>query len=251
MMSYSKKGGFREPNEPINYEITTEHTNNIDFVVPSINYSKQDGIKDPLTFLIIISGGEKREKQYFNLIEKNNFNKIKLEFIADPKRLNPQGMLDVANEVKLRYLDNEAKEFPDDYYLVSDVDHFYNDLLKILPKCKEQKLHLIISNPCIEIWLYYGEFSVLPSDFNIPKLEKNISGQFKRYLDQKINGGVDPRKAIFNIETAKHNSKNNYKVDDKEIPKLFSTSMWQLAEKIIPLIIDKLDELKRNMEKRN
>jgi hypothetical protein len=208
-----------------------------------INYKKEEGILSPKTFFVIVSGGEKREKKYFQIIlNKDKFGRIKIEFIADPQKLNPDGLLETALYRQMRCKSSQ-EDAPDKIFIVSDVDHFYDELVRIKPECEEADFSLIISNLCFEIWLYYGKFSNKPTDFDVPDNYLKISQSFKTYLDKKVKGGVNPGHAIFDIFDAIKNAKDNYEEDINCIPKLFSTNMFLLAEDILPLIETELKEL--------
>jgi hypothetical protein len=207
------------------------------------NYKKGYGVKSPKTFFVIISGGEVREKNYFKIISnQDKFRRIKISFVADPDQLHPDGLLQKAEEEQKRYKTSQGDE-PDNIFIVSDVDHFINDLLRIKPKCENANISLIISNSCFEVWLYYGKFNQKPEDFIIPKNSLKISQEFKTYLNDKFKGGIDPRYAIFDIETAIANSKINYEADNNGIPNLFSTNMFRLAEQLLPFIKDELSKI--------
>lgn len=102
---------------------------------------------------------------------------------------------------------------------------------------------MIVSNPCFEIWLYFGKFANKPNDFIIPENSLKISQCFKRYLGNKVHGGVNPKHAIFDINRAMQNAKKLYEEDENGLPSIFSTNMYQLSESILPLIKDELDNL--------
>jgi hypothetical protein len=203
----------------------------------SANYQKGAGMRAPKSFWIVISGGEKREKDYFKVLSKKDvFYRIKLDFIADSNRLHPDGILESARLLKERYSSSAYDDIePDRYYLVTDVDHFYNDLVRIAPLCKSEGFNLIISNPCFEVWLYYAFYSELPA-FRPPEDKLKISGKFKGWLNGTIPGGVKPTKAIFSIHQSIENAKQHYMLDMNHLPTLFSTSMFMLAEELLPLI---------------
>ena len=68
------------------------------------NYKKKEGLLSPKSFFVIISGGEKRERQYFQLFSNiDNFGRIKIQFLADPKQLYPDGLLEMAISKQERY----------------------------------------------------------------------------------------------------------------------------------------------------
>lgn len=213
-------------------------------------YRKEEGVLMPKSFFVIVSGGESREKDYFKIISnKDRFERIKLEFIADPMQLNPDGLLEIAKYKQEHYKTSQEFE-PDKIYIVSDVDHFMNDLIRIKPQCHALDIELIISNSCFEIWLYYGKLSTKPTDFIIPTDYLKISKRFKTYLGSKVKGGINPKTAIFDIKKAIKNSLDTYLVDENGIPVLFSTNMFLLAESILPFINEELDMLFANNEKR-
>jgi len=73
-------------------------------------YQKADREEMPKTFFVIISGGEVREKDYFRIISnQDKFKRIKLEFIADPLKLSPDGMFELAKYKKARYTTSRNK----------------------------------------------------------------------------------------------------------------------------------------------
>ena len=63
-----------------------------------------------------------------------------------------------------------------------------------------------------------------------------VSHWVKQFLDKRIKGGCDPRKAVMNIRQNIVNAQNNYPVDEKGVPPIFSTNMFLFAEAILPYI---------------
>jgi hypothetical protein len=243
--TYSKSSPEREllpKQKKITVSTEVPQVSLIDIQLP--DYKKPDIEEIPKTFFIIISGGEVREKDYFRFISiQDKFKRIKLEYIADPLKLSPDGMYELAEYKKAHYETsrNEDAE-PDKIYLLSDVDHFINELLRIKPKCKNGGFHLIISNTCFEVWLYYAYLAVLPS-FSLPSDPLKISGKFKGWLPSVIPGGIKPKKAILSIYPNIENAKKNYREDENGIPLLFSTNMYLLAEDLVPLIEPELTNM--------
>ncbi|MGL5563110.1 MAG: RloB family protein [Tannerellaceae bacterium] len=214
-------------------------------VVSNGKYTKGDAFENPQTFIIIVSGGEVREKDYFKHISTSKFPNIKVEFIAEPT--NPLGLVYVAMCQCEKYIVSQSLEAPDHYYLISDVDHFYDDLIKIKPACKALNFDLIISNSCFEVWLYYSRTDDKFSRFVKPDDPLKISSAMKSFLNEDIPGGCNPAKAIFNIWENIENSIKNYEVDNNGIPQLYSTNMHELAKAILPYIeADLVSILERN-----
>jgi len=251
-LKYSKSSPEREPlpqqrKNTVPVEIHRESS----VVIQLPGYQKPDIEEIPKAFFIIISGGEVREKDYFKLLSfQDKFKRIKLEFIADPLKLSPDGMYEVAQYKKTHYATSRNKDAePDKIYLISDVDHFLNELLRIKPKCINEDFHLIISNSCFEVWLYYAYRDVIPS-FPLPTDPLKVSSKFKGWLDSAVPGGVKPKKAILSIYPNIENAKKNYREDNDGIPLLFSTNMYLLAENLLPLIEPELTYLmEENMRK--
>jgi hypothetical protein len=213
------------------------------------NYRKEEGTREPFTFIVIVAGGEKREKAYFAWISnREKFRRIKIEFIADSTMNkgegNPYRLLEVARCRQEHYATSRADE-PDEIFIVSDVDEFMESLLRIKPECEHSNIRLIISNSCFEVWLYYGKFADRPDDFPVPSDVSKISQAFKTYLGEKARGGVDPRKAIFDVHENIENAKANYTEDANGIPELFSTNMFVLAEVLLPFIQEELATMPR------
>jgi hypothetical protein len=216
-----------------------------------LHYQKAEGKLPPKSFFVIVSGGEKTERKYFKLISNHDkFHRVKIEFIADPQKLNPDGLLETAKYKQGHYQTSQEDE-PDKIFIVSDVDHFRSELLRIKPECKKLNIPLIISNSCFEVWLYYGKFDHKPIDFKPPDNAKKTSQSFKTYLGNKIKGGIDPRKAIFDIFANIQNAKANYEEDASGIPKLFSTNMFLLAEFLLPFIQQELQKLMAKTRQNN
>jgi hypothetical protein len=243
MRSYEKSNPEKSiADEPKPYNTEPENISTSQIKDAGKNYRKEEGVRMPSTFVIIVSGGEKRERDYFKNKIIAAFKQIKIKFIAESDEGNPERLLEVAKYEQKHYKTSQEDE-PDKIFIVSDVDHFMNKLLKIKPECADLDISLIISNSCFEVWLYYGKFSNKPADFSIPNDASKISQSFKTYLGDKVKGGLDPRKAIFDIHKNIKNAKNNYSEDTNNIPELFSTNMFLLAEALLPFIQDELDLL--------
>jgi hypothetical protein len=250
MRSYEKSNPEKPIAEPKPYKTKPGNISTSRIRDAGQNYRKEDGARMPFTFVVIVSGGEKREKDYFKTIKnQDKFPQIKIEFIADPTipkgrdKGNPDKLLEVAKDKKEHYATSQEEE-PDKIFIVSDVDEFCKSLLRIKPECETSDIHLIISNPCFEVWLYYGKCSNPPDFYPNSKISTSKASQlFKKYLGEKVKGGVDPKKAIFDICENIKNAKANYSKYKNGFPKRFSTDMFSLAETIYPFIKDELGGL--------
>lgn len=242
MRKYTKEAPEKEPSFSSSQKQKSVASDDfIESKALSKGYSKAEGWRIPKTFYVLISGGEKREKDYFKmLLSGDKFKRIKLSFEVDAKRLYPEGLLQIAIDKKEYYATSSQEDAPDHLFIISDIDHFYNDLVRIQPQCSKEHIGLIMSNPCFEIWLYYGKEEEPPNDFVAPMDKLKISQAFKTYLGTKVKGGVNPKKALYDIKSAIDHAKKHYEKDDKGIPKLFSTNMFVLASELLPLIDEEL-----------
>ncbi len=239
---YVKGEGKKDPfqREKVTKELEFKHIHVAKII--SEHYTKIEG-KLSTRLFVIISGGTKRERQYFSILQNNQekFNRIRLEFVSDEASgLTTTMLLATARSIKAKLIDSISED-EDVFYLLSDRDHYYPELCTISPICSAESFNLIISNPCFEIWLYYGYFGVKPTQNGFTNTNiHQISSEFKHYLHLKTSelgmGGADPRKAIFKIKTAIENAEKNYFVDSNGIPEVYSTNMHLLAVELIKQI---------------
>lgn len=210
------------------------------------NYQKTSKELPTKTFIVIISCGEKREKDYFKIIKGNrtHFQRIKLEFYANTDTQTIEGLFEYAKSKKTHYLTSqvEGEDEPDKIFLLSDVDHFINDLIKFKPQCEQENLRLIISNCSFEVWLYYAYYKKKP-DFKIPSDRLKTSSQFKTWVAEQVNGGLNPVKAFFDIEQNISNAEANYAEDENGIPILFATNMFVLGKELLPFVLQEVKEM--------
>lgn len=245
---YQKGNPELEPQESIETKSDVATFNSVESVsVPNPRYTKSEAFKIPQALFVIYSGGTKREKDYFSLIDKNTklFPYIRIAFHAEPNfdEGGKPSIVRFATKKTKEYQESASKENADYYFLITDVDHFEQFLPEMQQECNASNIELIISNSCFEVWLYYAEKSNYPLDFVIPQNKLDISSAFKTWANTQINGGLKPTKAIFNIEQNITNAKKNY-VEEDGFPTLFSTQMFRLAEQMKPFVNEGLLQLR-------
>lgn len=76
------------------------------------------------------------------------------------------------------------------------------------------------------------------------------AGEAKKTFVHKKTGGINPIKALYDIETSIRNARATYVEDANGIPALFSTNMYVLAEHIQPLLKEGLDTLQKKEAER-
>lgn len=213
---------------------------------PVEEYTKQEGKLSPALYFVI-SGGEVRERNYLQAIEKKQeFSSLRLIFMTSEHRkggLTPK-MIHSRIETALSngYIEQNGIHYDimeiDAVYLFTDVDHYSNELQRLLPVTTTKPYKWIISNPDFEIWLYYSYFNNPTTDLitiaNLPQSE--MSSALKTKNGELKPGGIDPRKAFEQIPVAVSNSLENYEEDEYGIPTLFATQMHLFAQNVIQVI---------------
>lgn len=246
-INYSKQNGNSDlrgsscessPNDEVN-EPLKQHD-----LPPNIGYEKGIGTI-PTHLIVVFSGGTDRENDYLNeLTKKKTFPKINLIFKSSKKGeggLTPMQMISKFYETV--EMGNPTKTHKiilssiDRVYMVTDVDHYYNDINIILKKYKLPQTTWIISNPCFEIWLYYSYFDYICEEIKIlESTPQPKQSSLLKKINHQLTGGIDPRKAFEHIREAIQNSKKNYLEDKNHIPNLFSTNMHIMGEFIYEAI---------------
>lgn len=216
--------------------------------VPSSRYSKGEGLIEPTAFFVVFSNGTEREKDYLEWI-RNNSKRVRLEFFGIPE--SPDDLLLKLLKKKKEYDETASSVHPDKFYAVTDVDHFYNDIIRSRDGYSSNSIRLIISNPCFEVWLYYSKREDKFEGFEMPEEHLKLSKAVKHFLDVKIPGGCNPKKAVLDIRENIVRAKKNYSVDKNGIPDLFSTNMFILAENLLPYISDEIKAFVSKMRRQS
>ena len=212
--------------------------------VAATDYSKAEGVEEPVAFVVVFSNGEVRERNYFRWMQRN-CQRLKLEF--HPVPISPDDLLVEAVKKKAEYMLTTDEAHPDLYYTVTDVDHFYNDILRSRDGYEKAGIRLIVSNPCFEVWLYYSRREDRFEGFVMPEERLRLSQVVKRFVNEKIPGGVNPLKAVFDIRRNIAVARANYGEDENEIPVLFATNMFVIAEELLPYIDDDIEAWQKKM----
>lgn len=253
-LNYSSVGESREELSPIVLLPTEEGKAVVEPIGEiSAGYFKEEPVVD-VKILFIISGGEKREKDYFRVLMKNCGSILKVAFCSKKGNgLNPQEMVEKAKKFldkKLFITTKDAKAIPmegdDTIYLLQDIDLFEADIRELNKKGMPVGAEWVISNPAFEIWLFYHYFDSPKG--RIDELDSLSVGQrsqrLKQLLDEVKPGGINPMQAFYEMKTAIENSKINWR-ENKGLPALYSTQMHVLASEILRLLgEDNFDKLK-------
>lgn len=252
-LSYSKGDSELTPKNSSHEDsvkVSNEDSSPIISEIPSA-YRKEEG-KLSTSLVFVLSGGEKREKDFLmELIKQRYIHSLRVAFMSEEGQgLQPYQMDERWKEIQ------SAGEFKigvqlfhlnttDKVYLLSDVDEFYDQLVKILATNSDKQLgEWIISNPCFEIWLYYCYLNNPEKDLECLKSEsiRTRSKKLKSLGPELKSGGLNPCLAFERLTTGIANSREHYDVDENKIPILFATNMHKMAEYLIETMNEKNKE---------
>ena len=205
-------------------------------------YEKTDGVMS-YSIICVISGGEKRERDFLKtLIRQKDLHSLRVAFISkEGQGLQPYQMQEQWEEIqntKTIAIDERSFQLDemDKVFLLSDVDEFYEQLVRILESHgEEDQGEWIISNPCFEIWLYYCFCDKPLEDLAsiIPLSRKQRSQELKHLGHNIVTGGLNGIKAFEHMQAGIAHSIRNYAEDSNAIPVLFATQMHKMAQFLI------------------
>jgi RloB-like protein len=187
---------------------------------------------------VIACEGEKREPEYFNVFQYLS-KKIKVDVIDNQAKGDditqkhgsksaPQWVLDRA----MKYIEKNGLQEDDDLWFVIDTDRWTDAQLRALANfCQERSnWHLVISNPCFEIWLYFHyRTSIIDS--------KLISCNDFKYAISKFEiAGYHPHTFIPKLKDAILNAKVEDADSNHFLPDPKTTKVYQLGEAILKVV---------------
>lgn len=191
-------------------------------------------VRDYKLFAIACEGG-KREPRYFNVFQHLS-KKIKVDvienYVTDEEMFRkhetnsaPRWVLNRA----MRYIEKNDLKDEDDLWFVIDKDRWADSQIRELASyCdKYPNWHIVISNPCFEIWLYFHKKAEINSS---PSISCN---DFKKEISNLEKGGYHPLKFIPDFQKAIVNAKANDSDVNHFMPKIKETKVYQLGEAIV------------------
>ncbi len=211
------------------------------------------------TVIFIISGGSRRERDYFHpIFIETGLRRIRIAFRSkEGQGLKPYELKQLAEDfVNTSTFVSETREHfqiedGDIIYLLQDVDEF-GEIIKpyITAVSETSPIKWIISNPSFEVWLFYHYFdNPKPLKDGLALNERDRSNWLKEHLNKIIPGGIQPTKALFQTKIAIQNSIKCYSETDG-CPNVFCTQMHHLAIAVADAMGTELDDmLKKPTEK--
>ncbi len=206
-------------------------------VHPAAAYQKGDA-QLSVSLWFVLSGGEKREKNFFKALMDGPFiRSLRVKFLsAKHQGLMPYQMQEQWLKIQReKHLTIDGQDYTleafDRVYLLTDVDEFYDQLVQISAVPGPANARWVISNPCFEIWLYYCYLNQPDIDLvqlqNLPPAQ--LSKALKLRLHQLIPGGVNSELAFEQLKPGIAHSRQHYAEDASGLPICFATQMHQMA----------------------
>lgn len=193
-------------------------------------------VRDYKLFAIACEGG-KREPTYFNLFEYIS-RKVTVDIIEDKvsereltqkheTKSAPKWVLDRA----IKYVEKEGLTDEDDLWFVMDKDRWTDEQLRMVADYCDiyPNWHIVISNPCFEVWLYFHKKPQIPdSDMTCKALKTEVA--------QLEKGGYSPEKFISHLFDAISNAENADSDKAYFLPNPGETKIYQLGKALIEVI---------------
>jgi hypothetical protein len=136
-------------------------------------------------------------------------------------------------------------DYRDEVWFAIDTDRWNdnNKITQLKTFCTQNKTsnnswEVTQSNPSFEIWLYYHFIEEKPKEEEV-----KACTTFKAFLNDKVKGGFDARKAPVRIKAAIDNSLKHFAKDNKGQPILYTTEVHCLANSIYPFIKESIEKL--------
>ncbi|MDR0863351.1 MAG: RloB family protein [Candidatus Symbiothrix sp.] len=162
---------------------------------------------------------------------------------SDPKKLKVNAELFFNGNDVIKPQGTISIEQKDEIWFVIDTDRWNEgkkiENLKSYCKSKNTEYNgwaVAQSNPCFEIWQFYHFFDKKPD-----KTEVAIFSSFKKFMNNKVQGGFDNRKMPIEIQQAIINSETNFEVENEQ-PKLYSTEVFRLAKVIFSFTKEQINK---------
>ncbi len=200
--------------------------------------------------IFIFCEGIKREYQYFEYFkEMDSRINVEIHKLEPNDDNSPKGLIEIAKNCIIQSEENPNPKYNfldnDQVWIVldSDKDKFdsrKSQIEEVREECdNNSNWYIVESNPCFEVWLYYHVKEENPDISNKEKCTK-----WKRLVNHTIPGGFQSKRHPIFLEEAIQNAEKNYREKDST-PELGSTQVFRLSKSILPLIKEKLDEVKK------
>ena len=207
-------------------------------------YQRQAPTREAKKVYIFCEGD--REVSYFNYFTGISSNIDIIPIGSQQGKSDPVKLKEQAEEHFIKTSLNA--DYRDEVWFVIDTDRWNekDKITQLKTFCAQNKTNnnsweVTQSNPSFEVWLYYHFEEEKPKEEEV-----KACTTFKAFLNNKVKGGFDARKAPIHIKTAIENSLKHYDKDDKGQPILYTTEVHNLANSIYPFLKDTISEIEKN-----
>lgn len=260
-LTYSKNDSRLTPESPVLQPIVKNEEDGLVHESSGVAsaYQKSEGVLST-SLIFVLSGGEKKEKDFLReLILKRELRSLRVVFMSEKGQgLQPYQMQEKWEQIQLTgEIKIESQLFHldamDKVFLLSDVDEFHDQLVKIFKGIQnETQGKWIISNPCFEIWLYYCYLNNPEKDLECLKAEPAAtrSKKMKAMGNALVIGGLNPCLAFETMLDGIEHSIAHYAEDDCMVPVLYATQMYEMAQYLVNAMTRNADEYSKFVRKK-
>lgn len=198
------------------------------------SYEKPEPHRDATIFIVVCEGSN-REPDYFDYFDELS-SKIKVKAVpSQDGKSSPNYLIDNSKEAVKKYNSDHG-----DYslWIVTDVDKWieHGHIYELQKQAKDNNWEVVISNPCFEVWLSSHFTKQLPHE------KRSMCKSWKTFIPTIQNGGFDCDRHPSLIEIAIKNSSEQFE-EVGYIPKVGSTQIFRLGQKIFDLVKIELQKL--------
>jgi len=219
------------------------------------NLRKQE-VREIKSFIVIVVEGAKTERLYFEMLQKNFRDKVKLKVVIPEKgKSSPAKLLDALRNQKAKYISAENSKNPDSFWMICDVD-LHKGIHQVITDALRENFKIAVSNPCFEVWLFLHlgnikikndstsllslEGKLLLEIKKVKKIDRKLSQKIAKTLDQVRNKPHDGYEKVY-LDSLKEailrSSKNLKKIKENDFligaKYIGQTRVGELISKII------------------
>lgn len=185
--------------------------------------------------IIIASEGSNTERMYFGYLRKHLRESRIIIIPSKGGKTSPKSILENMN----RYVKENQIQDDDLCYLVVDRDNWPSEAMEdITGECQKKGYHLIVSNPCFELWLML-HFISMRKFLSLKKINEFSTKKCQEFLiktkvyKKKGKKIKNPEKYIDNLNTANKNARKIEINPNIIIPQNVATRVYLIIEKIL------------------
>ena len=208
-------------------------------------YKREPPSEDAIK-IIIVCEGIRREGDYFSYFEQLD-SRVEIAVIRPlPDADNsPTGLFEAFQQ---RLADDPETATPalelqdnDEVWFVIDTDRWGGKIAELRQLTDSyDNYHVVQSNPCFEVWLYYHFRADLPNFAACAE-----SQTWKPYLNEVIPGGFNSKAHPIRLPDATRHAEFIFERDDVGNPAVGCTELYLLGQRLHELLGHKLDSTRR------